>query len=149
MIIVLIVALLMIIMFNGGKKRKIYRKNGDRLCNSETHSEYNCVETGDIEIDIKPLITHYVNTCSVITMKNGKYYLLGHIDEFKENMKKELISKIKMYGEYKNSEIKVYIGKGCEKECDSFKIIKEVLEMYGIFDRTKIERIKTGTVWIN
>ena len=149
MILLIIVFIIIIIILKRGKRRNIYRKDGDRLCNNENNSEYNCVETGDIEIDIKPLITHYVNTCSVITMKNGKYYLLGHIDEFKENMKKEMIMKMKMYGEYENSEIKVYIGRGCGEECESYNIIKEVLEMYGVFDRAKIERIKTGTVSTN
>ena len=48
------------------------------LCNSD--GKYICVETGEIRVSTKmPLITHYVNTCSVIVVIDKDNYLLGHI----------------------------------------------------------------------
>lgn len=115
------------------------------LCNSD--GKYICVETGEIRVSTKmPLITHYVNTCSVIVVLDKDNYLLGHIDDFKANMQNELVFALKNFNNLKKSKIIVYTGTKCNtNSCESLNIIKNALSSLDIHNYT-LRKSNNGSV---
>lgn len=106
------------------------------LCNAFPSREGICVNTGEVKISMRPLITSFVNTCTAIGIKFGKKNFLAHIDVMNPNMENEANQVLSKVDKTKIESIKVWKGNRCEKECPSYRLALKLLKT---FDNETIE----------
>ena len=96
------------------------------LCNAFPSMNSICVNTGEVKISEKTLVTGFVITCSVIGFSYNNKNFLAHIDAMKPGMKNEVINEINKLNPTFIDKINIWKGSKCNYECPSFAIAKEI-----------------------
>lgn len=96
------------------------------LCNAFPSMNSICVNTGEVKISEKILMTGFVKTCSVIGFSYKNNNFLAHIDAMKPNMKNQVINEINKLNPKYINKIHIWKGSNCNSNCPSFAIAKQI-----------------------
>jgi len=117
------------------------------LCDAFIHVDTKCVNTGEVAISKKTLVTSFVRTCSVLGFNYKGNNFLAHIDALDPNMKLKIINKLNILNPQYIKEIKIWKGSACNSNCPSFQLAKEIVSNLSgkvIYYQAKENLIKIG-----
>lgn len=96
------------------------------LCDAFINTDSVCVNTGEVKVSKKTLVTSFVKTCSVLAFTYKKINFLAHIDALTPDMESKINMKLKELNPKFINEINIWKGSACNISCPSYEIAKKI-----------------------
>ena len=109
------------------------------LCKAFQDINYICVDSGNVIVNKKKLLTSGVKTCSVLGFSYKNINFMAHIDEVKPNMEKKILNQMDNFDLKKIDTFHIWYGSLCNIQCKSSELLKKIIKKKQIpYEKIKI-----------
>ena len=98
------------------------------LCKAFYNINYICVNSGEIIISNKKLMTSGVKTCSVLGFSFNNKNFMTHIDEMIPNMENRLLLQLSKINISHVKTFHIWYGSLCINNCNSSKLLHKIIK---------------------
>jgi len=98
------------------------------LCDAFPSIDTVCVNTGEVKISKKTLVTSFVNICTVLGFHHNGINFLAHVDVMEPDMESKVKKKLNKIESKYIKKIHIWKGSNCEDICPSFQIVKNIIK---------------------